>query len=221
MTDGCLIVFVKVPEEGKVKTRLARTIGDEAACALYRCFVADTVALARQTEFDTKVFFYPPEQVEAAADWLGKDVALMPQSGRDLGERMAAAFLEVFHDYRYVVLIGSDVPDLPSKIVDETFTGLRTHDAVIGPAGDGGYYLIGFSADRFTTAPFEGIEWGEPGVFERTVDILMTCGLKVHVLPQWNDIDDFDDLKVFFDAQRNAVRCTFSTVDFLRDHLAW
>jgi uncharacterized protein len=221
MTEGCLLVFVKVPEEGKVKTRLARTIGDEAACGLYRCFVVDTLALARLTGRDTMVFFYPPEAVENAVDWLGGDVALVPQRGGDLGERMIAAFREVLHDYRYAVLIGSDVPDLPSEIVEEAFESLEKNDAVIGPAKDGGYYLIGFSAGGFTTTPFKGPEWGGPQVFQRTMANIIAGRLKVHVLPPWNDIDDYDDLKTFFDAEKNTPRKRLVTVDFLRDHLAW
>jgi len=208
-----------------VRRRAVETLGhmggDEAAGALYRCFVVDTLALARRTGRDTMVFFYPPEDAKAAADWLGGGVTLVPQSGGDLGERMTAAFRKVLHDYRYAVLMGSDVPDLPSEIVDEAFESLETNDAVIGPAKDGGYYLIGFSAGGFTTGPFKGPEWGGPLVFERTMAILIAGRSKVHVLPPWNDIDDYDDLKAFYVAQGSAVRRASSTVDFVRDHLAW
>jgi rSAM/selenodomain-associated transferase 1 len=221
ITDGKLIVFAKVPDQGKVKTRLAWTVGDEAAYALYRCFVADTLALARRARHETEVFFYPPEAAEAAADWLGSDVVHRPQNGADLGERMSFAFQAVFRGSSRAVLIGSDIPDLPLSVLDNAFEGLRTDDVVIGPARDGGYYLIGFSAHTFTIAPFDGILWGGPHVFEDTMSIFRKMRLSVCVLPTWNDIDDYDDLRVFFDAHRNLVPGALLTVDYLRDQLGW
>jgi rSAM/selenodomain-associated transferase 1 len=212
---------VKLPVKGNVKTRLAETIGDAAALALYRCFVSDTLAAVRRTGYPTLVFFHPPDAQRAVTDWLGDDITFLPQEGADLGERMSAAFQKAFLRCPRAVLVGSDIPDLPPASLHEAFEVLKTRDAVIGPARDGGYYLIGFSSAGIVPAAFEGIEWGGPRVFEETLAILRKHGLNVHVLPTWDDIDDCHDLKALCDRQKGLPRGRLSTIDFLRDHFRW
>ncbi len=215
------MVFVRVPEAGKVKTRLARVIGDEAACALYRCLVDDTLVCARCSGREMTLFFHPPNAAQTVRAWLGQEPAAEPQMGKDLGERMAAAFDRAFETHRAAVLIGSDIPDLPVSILDEAFESLETHDAVICPTRDGGYCLIGFSREGFTALPFRQTVWGGPRVFEDAMDSFRKRGSKVHVLPPWRDIDEYEDLRNFFRERAHVPRGTLSTVDFLRDRLGW
>jgi uncharacterized protein len=216
--DELLLVFVKYPVEGQVKTRLAATIGHEAACALYRCFVTDTMAMSRKAGYGTRVCFHPPEAAASVGYWLGADGDYQPQKGADLGERMSNAFAVAFRQFTRVVLMGSDAPDLPAHLIDDAFEKLKTCDAVIGPAHDGGYYLIGFSAAGFQEAPFRGVPWGTAIVFEATIAILKQEGARFHILPQWRDVDDLDDLKALYCRQMMSTTDTSATRDFLRNH---
>ncbi len=216
-----LIVFVKLPAPGQVKTRLATTLGAEPAAALYRCFVTDTLAAARRSGYSTLVFFHPPGSARAIADWLGQGVTVLPQHGNDLGERMSGALHAALASSGRAVLIGSDCPDLPCALLDDAFEALATHQATVGPADDGGYYLIGFSRKGLTEAAFTGIEWGGPNVFEATMNSLAKNDVKVHVLPRWSDIDEYNDLKAFYERHRDVPGGMLATIDFLRDRLGW
>ena len=131
---------------------------------------------------------------------------------------MYAALCAASSDARRVVLIGSDCPGLPPEILHEAFAGLDAHDAVIGPASDGGYYLIGFTSAAILSAPFSGIRWGHPAVFRSTMDVLHEHGVDVHVLPPWNDVDDYGDLESFFVSRKDLPAGTLCTVDFLRTY---
>jgi uncharacterized protein len=216
-----LIVFVKAPVAGKVKTRLAGRVGTEVALTLYRCFVADILATVRRIGHHPLVFFHPPHERKAVAEWLGDGLVYVPQEGNDLGERMAAAFRRAFVSCSRALLVGSDCPDLPGSLLTEAFECLKTYDAVLGPAVDGGYYLIGFTKTGFLEAAFDGIEWGTPSVFEATATILRRYRVSVHVLPLWNDIDEYDDLKVLYDRQRDVPRGAPATMGFLKGYLHW
>jgi len=216
-----LLLFVRFPEKGMVKTRIAQAIGDEAACALYRCLVVDSLSLARRTGYPTTVFFHPDAGSAEFSPGLANDFPCQPQVGRDLGERMHAAFRTAFLDAREAVLLGSDIPDLPVSFLGEAFESLGQHDAVIGPALDGGYYLIGFTSGACLSSPFSGMEWGGPSVFQDTLAILRDHALRVHVLPPWRDIDEYTDLKALIDTHRDLPDDTLATVDFLRRRFHW
>jgi len=216
-----LLLFVRHPEKGRVKTRLARAIGGKEASDFYRCLVADSLALARRAGYPTLIFLYPPKGLEKASEWLGIEFPCLAQKGRDLGERMYGAFKTAFLDCEEALLIGSDIPDLPLPLLHEAFESLKTHGAVIGPAKDGGYYLIGFSARTILAAPFIGVEWGSPTVFGQTMGTLRNNGLAVHVLPAWRDVDEYADLETFFDAHRDLPDGELATIDFLRRRFHW
>jgi hypothetical protein len=188
------------------------------ALDLYRCFVTDTVALCRKAGYAPSIFFHPPNSRDALIEWLGRELAYEAQEGNSLGERMYAAFRSVFHGCRRAVLIGTDMPDLPPSLVEEAFRSLETHDAVIGPAFDGGYYLIGLSSDSLSSDLFQGLPWGSALVFELTRRILEEHGLKFSLLPRWRDIDDYDDLAAFFTRWKDLPRGVLATIDYLRDH---
>jgi rSAM/selenodomain-associated transferase 1 len=216
--DERLLIFAKFPEKGMVKTRLGRVTGEETAVELYRCFVRDAISLSRKAGYAPSIFFHPPEAREAMTEWLGRGLAYEPQEGDSLGERMYAAFRRVFRNCRRAVLIGADTPDLPPALVEEAFHSLKTRDAVIGPARDGGYYLIGLSSDSLLPDLFQGLPWGSALIFDLTRRIFEEHGLTLHLLPRWGDIDEYDDLAAFFDRWKGLPQGVLATIDHLRDH---
>jgi rSAM/selenodomain-associated transferase 1 len=140
--------------------------------------------------------------------WLGSDRTYHPQEGADLGERMERAFRAIFAaTVERAVLIGSDLPDLPAGILHEAMDALKQHDAVIGPAQDGGYYLIGFRKSGFLPEIFRGIIWSRPDVFDRTRQIFRRANTMVHLLPPWQDVDTIEDLR---DLMRRNVCTAFA-----------
>lgn len=196
MDDRCLLFFIKSPEKGRVKTRLASAVGDEMAVRLYRRFLLETLFTLNRGTFLFYLCFYPENSLSDLKGWLGDDYLYMPQKGEDLAERMKNGFIDAFAmNFKRVVLIGSDIPDLPLEFIEEAFTSLQEKDIVIGPSLDGGYYLIGFKDKNFSLRVFEGIPWSTKRVFEETMKILKQEGLTVHTLQHWRDIDTIDDLK--------------------------
>jgi uncharacterized protein len=211
-----LIIFVKAPGAAAVKSRLAKAIGEENARMLYRHFVADILETMGRGPFDVRLFFYPPDQQESVAAWLGRDRRCEPQHGNDLGERMSHAFRKVFAEgYDSLLLIGSDLPDLPAAVVEAGFAELRTHDCVIGPAMDGGYYLIGFKAAAFLPDAFMEIPWGSDGVCENTCRIIRAKALRLAILPCWRDIDTIEDLKGFIASRNGTSPAGTATLRFI------
>jgi len=191
-----LIIFVKWPEKGRVKTRLSSALGEDTVLELYKCFVEDIIATATQAGLRPLIAYYPEDAGDMIAAWLGAGNDYMPQVGADLGARMSNAFQTVFETgVSRAVLIGSDLPNLPEEIIVEAFLTLnKGNHAVIGPAEDGGYYLIGFRHDAFLSRAFEGIPWSTAEVFEMTMSIFAQEGLDIHRLPSWRDIDRPEDI---------------------------
>jgi len=213
-----LIIFVKAPGATTVKTRLAENIGEERARQLYRHFVADIVETMDRRPFDLKLFFYPPDQYKSVTAWLGNDRSCEPQQGNDLGERMSHAFGKTFSEgYESLLLIGSDLPDLPASIIEEGFAALSVNDCVIGPALDGGYYLIGFKAATFLSDAFLTIPWGTDCVCERTCRIVRGKGLRLSLLPCWRDIDTVEDLRALVAGGDGKSSIGSETLRFIRE----
>lgn len=198
MDDRCLLFFIKNPERGKVKTRLASVVGGEMAVRLYKRFLLEMLSTLNKGTFVFYLCFYPADALEGLRNWLGEDYLYIPQQGEDLGERMKNGFIEAFAmNFRRVVLIGSDIPGLPLEFIEEAFTSLQEKDVAIGPSLDGGYYLIGFKDKKFFPQAFKGIPWGTERVFEETMKILKQQGLTVHTLQPRRDIDTIEDLTSF------------------------
>jgi len=196
LNDRCLLFFIKSPEKGKVKSRLASVIGDKPAANLYRDFITQMLSTLKRGDFPFYICFYPKNALKGLREWLGGQYQYIPQKGKDLGERMRNGFIGAFEiGFRRVVLIGSDIPDLPLEFVEEAFTSLKKKDAVIGPALDGGYYLIGFKDKTFSPQVFEGMAWGTETVFGETMNILKKLMQNVHTLPYRRDIDTIEDLR--------------------------
>ncbi|MFP4474374.1 MAG: TIGR04282 family arsenosugar biosynthesis glycosyltransferase [Desulfatibacillaceae bacterium] len=195
-TDACIVLcFVKHPEPGKVKTRLAASLGDREAAGLYRCMALDVLDKIRHSGLPCRVCVAPGDKAGEAGQWLGWEHEARPQHGADLGDRMRSAFEEAFDEgYTRVILVGSDLPDLPSETFNGAAIALGGHEAVLGPAGDGGYYLVGFDVDGFCPEVFDGPEWGTNRVFEHTAAILAEYGRSVYFLRKWYDVDEPGDL---------------------------
>jgi len=214
--SNCIVLFVKSPAKGQVKTRLAVEIGEEAAVRLYRCFVEDVVSTVEKLEVDLRLYFYPAEDKALFMNWLGEQKSYIAQKGNDLGERLKNAFANTFgQGFSKVVVIGSDSPDLPASFLRQAFEELDLNDAVVGPASDGGYYLIGFSADSFTPEVFDGIAWSTSAVFNQTQRRLEAHGLSVHLLPQWHDVDTRPDLERLIARNENTSFASSRTFAFI------
>jgi rSAM/selenodomain-associated transferase 1 len=212
----CMLLFVKSPEKGKVKSRLSEAIGEEMALALYKHFVLDTVATLKKERRPFKVCFYPADSREMVVGWLGNGLAYMPQLGEDLGKRMENAFHQIFSEgFSRAIIIGSDIPDLPVTVLHEALESLKTSDAVIGPAVDGGYYLIGFRADTFLPDVFDGQAWSTDSVFGDTMALFERSAYRVHRLPEWRDVDTFEDLKALLVRTETGEFGTSGTMKYL------
>ncbi len=200
--DECnrsILLFVRYPEIGRVKTRLETHLDQDKILSLYRYFIEDILSTLHGYEYPVSVCYWPPEKGEDIQAWLGASLAYCPQKGEDIGQRMRNAFTEAFaNDVDQAILLGSDFPDLDPLIIDQAFDALSRNDVTLGPAVDGGYYLIGFNRHTFSKEVFTGISWGTEQVFEETIRKIEHAGLKVHLLPEWQDIDTFEDLWLFY-----------------------
>ncbi|MEW6417586.1 MAG: TIGR04282 family arsenosugar biosynthesis glycosyltransferase [Nitrospirota bacterium] len=212
----CVILFVKYPERGKVKTRLSTHLNDEITLNLYRYFVADLIESLKVGKYTLVIAFYPSELENKVISWLGAEHSYTPQAGRHLGGRMENAFKDAFKKgFNKVLIIGSDIPDITPSVIDKAFEALRDYDAVIGPCFDGGYYLIGFTIKTFLPDIFKGIQWSTERVFKDTMGVFSKKGYKVYILPKLRDIDRIEDLRVFY-KESKKTRCKYSkTLSYL------
>ncbi|HYM61707.1 MAG TPA: TIGR04282 family arsenosugar biosynthesis glycosyltransferase [Thermoanaerobaculia bacterium] len=197
-----LLVFARLPEIGKVKTRLAQSIGEDKALAVYEAMLRDLLESIGAPTADTEievVWAPTPEANGATLRRAFGDRPLAMQTGSSLGDRLAMAFSERFFFARAlkIVVIGVDDPSLPRELIDRAFSLLDACEWVIGPATDGGYYLLGARAASFESAVFAGVPWGTPSVLETTMEKIRSWGNTVAVLPVRSDIDAEADLRRF------------------------
>ncbi len=189
MSKELIIVFVKNIEAGKVKTRLAKTIGDKGACDIYNELVNITENATKNLSADKRIYF---SNTVDNSRW--NKAYKTTQQGQDLGERMKNAFIDGFDDnYRRVILIGTDLPDIKPKHIEKAFKALKTKDAVFGPSEDGGYYLIGLS--KMHQFIFDDKPWSQPSLLEETLKQLENKNISYKTLKTLNDIDTFEDLQ--------------------------
>ena len=211
-----ILLFIKAPIMGQVKSRLAADVGEEIALGLYKNFILDMINTLKESGHFFRICYHPPEEEKAVSAWLGPYYPYMPQLGNDLGGKMEGAFNRIFSEgFASGVLIGSDVPDMPSTMVQEAFESLKNNDVVIGPAADGGYYLVGFNQDSFLPRVFDGIPWSTHTVYQETMRILQAASLRVHHLPLWRDVDAVGDLRSLFDRSRNSTFAQSKTMMYL------
>lgn len=190
-----IILMVKYPLAGAVKTRLGRQIGMEKASMLYRGFVRTLLATCRSTGFDILISCHPDHPVFDYQEWLGSGVDFMVQKGPDLGQKMRDAFEQGFsRGFDRVVLTGSDLPHLPGAAIQEAAQRTGACDVVIGPALDGGYYLVAMTQDRFFPEMFEDIPWSTPDVLRLTLEKIAAGRRSPCLLKTMRDIDTLADL---------------------------
>lgn len=191
MSPDTLVVMARRPERGQVKTRLARTLGDAAACELYTAFMRDI--RARLTNGTWRLVWAVTPAGTGLADIFGGEVEILDQRGADLGERMHHCFADLFAaGARRVVMIGADAPHLGRDTIAAAFAALEQNDAVLAPTRDGGYCLVGL---RRLHDIFAGIPMGTAAVLRLTRERAARLGLAVHLLPETFDIDEEDDLR--------------------------
>jgi rSAM/selenodomain-associated transferase 1 len=188
-------VFVRAPVAGRVKTRLAAEIGAEAALCVYRRLAEHAVGEARAVAGNValRIHFTPADAGGAVRAWLGGGAEYLPQAEADLGGRMEAAFRAAFASgHHRVVIIGSDLPGLTAGLLRDAFDLLESHPVVLGPARDGGYYLLGLT----TMLPdlFRDIPWSTGAVLDATVRRLAALGITPARLPVLGDVDVAADL---------------------------
>ncbi|HET7232589.1 MAG TPA: TIGR04282 family arsenosugar biosynthesis glycosyltransferase [Longimicrobium sp.] len=184
---------MRAPEAGRVKTRLAAEIGAEAALRVYRRLAEHAVSEARAADVGLRIHFTPADAGDAVRGWLGGGAEYLPQADADLGGRMHEAFESAFAEgHRRVVIIGSDLPGITADLLREAFRLLDAHPAVLGPARDGGYYLLGLR--RMMPEIFDDIAWSTNAVFDATVARLASLGITPALLPVLGDVDLAADL---------------------------
>ena len=205
--ENALIVFLKYPEENRVKTRLAASVGTSRACRLYRKvakFVADS--FSGSEKWETFFFYEPEERRKEVLEWIGaKENFLFAQKGKSLGQKMANAFGKCFSlDFANVVIIGTDCVLMTEEDVETSFSLLseKKFGAVLGPATDGGYYLLGLGVE--TDAVFRDVPWSTPRVLEETERRLRQDGIRYFLMRELSDIDEEKDIKISDIEKRNG-----------------
>ena len=223
MKKTALIVFVKEPIAGKVKTRLVPPFSNEEAAQLYSCFIKHSYNSYHTLEkLADLYYFYTPE--------FGNDIlkSIIPnqkkwimQVGDNLGTRMYNAFRVILEKYKTALIIGSDHPNLPITYIKKAISVLNYVDVSIGPTNDGGYYCIG--SKKANQMLFNDINWSTESVYKETLNRIKSERLELFVLPEWYDIDNYKDLKRFI-ADSNPVEYPLLydylyTIDFLNDSI--
>jgi rSAM/selenodomain-associated transferase 1 len=192
-SDCLLLIFIKNPHPGKVKTRLGATIGDEAAVEVYKKLMAITREASLHVDCDRHLHY--GDYINTDDDWNPNHFEKHLQVDGDLGARMHHAFDLGFRSgYKKVMIIGSDCPDMDAGLMEEAFKSLDEHNLVIGPAEDGGYYLLGMSK------PFElfsDMQWSTESVYEQTLERAKKQNASIATMPVLSDLDTIEDLEKY------------------------
>ncbi|MBS9462012.1 TIGR04282 family arsenosugar biosynthesis glycosyltransferase [Flagellimonas sp. 389] len=188
--SNLLLIFTRNPELGKCKTRLAAKTGNEAALSIYKFLLEHTVTITKDLKVEKQVHY--SEAIWKDDIWGNKLYHKKLQYGKDLGERMENAFKNGFDaGFEKIIIIGSDMYDLSQSDLEEAFEQLNKHDYVLGPAKDGGYYLLGMTSLKVEL--FQNKDWGTATVLPETMNNLE--GEDIFMLPTKNDIDLYEDIK--------------------------
>jgi len=195
-TRAAIIVFLRVPEIGKVKTRLAATVGDVEGLKIYRHLLKITLDNTLKTGLPNYLYFYP--YIDQHLSHSHPLIRARTQEGDDLGEKMFNAFNEVLGTYDRVIIVGTDCPYLSIEVIQDAMAALEEHDIVLGPATDGGYYLIGLK--RNEKQLFENIVWSTDQVLKDTIAVIDRLDKTYYLLPELGDIDieaDWIDYQIY------------------------
>jgi rSAM/selenodomain-associated transferase 1 len=195
MKDEHLIVFVKAPRPRAVKTRLAQAVGSDAACAAYR-LLAETLFTRLSSLRNVQLRFTPDDAGDQINLWLRNGWKKKPQGEGDLGTRLVNAFEDAFRcGFKRVVIIGSDCPEVQAGDAEAAWAALQDHDVVLGPAIDGGYWLIGLRREQ--PVLFEKVSWSSKDVFSQTLTRAESAGLRTKLLRELSDVDTEEDWRAF------------------------
>ena len=196
-----LIIFTRYPEPGVTKTRLIPILGKKGAANLQKKMTQEVVKIARQLEINRKISLeirYDGGNIELMKKWLGHDLIYNEQGPGNLGKRMNRALMDGFQkENKKVVIIGGDVPSITTSLLNRSFEVLDKNDLVLGPAEDGGYYLIGLNKDvgeKSVYPLFQDVKWGTDSVLEKTIRISEELGISKAILYRLGDIDRPEDL---------------------------
>lgn len=198
MTDAQILVFARMPRPGRVKTRLVPPLSMSEAAAVYAASLKDVIDSAGGTGAPLRILH---DEAPGAEDFFARDFPDLerePQAAGDLGNRLVVAFANAFAGGAAVVAaIGADAPTLPTSHLGEGLIATREAGAALGPADDGGYYLVGLRHDLWPAARelFLGVPWSTDRVFDTTVQRAAAIGVQPRVLPRWYDIDRIEDLE--------------------------
>ncbi|NOQ46277.1 MAG: DUF2064 domain-containing protein [Desulfobulbaceae bacterium] len=199
-----LIVFARYPQAGLVKTRMIPALGEEGAAELHRQLVERLMQQLQPVIAQQKLqlnLHYTGGSKEQMKQWLGSDIIFFPQQGNDLGERMIHALKSAQKQgTAHTIMVGSDCPAVDADIITQAHEQLLHHDLVLGPAVDGGYYLIGINSRIQASKQkqlFTTIAWGTADVFSQTLEKAQNAGLACFILPTLHDIDRPEDLEYF------------------------
>jgi hypothetical protein len=187
-----IIIMAKVPQAGKVKTRLQPLLTPKQSAEFANCLLQDTINKVNQTKNKLIIAYSPSEQRNFFDGF--HNLVLTAQNGSDLGERMFNAFQFAFsQNLDSVVMIGTDSPTFPPEFINKAFDFLINSDAVLGKTEDGGFYLIGLK--KLDRRIFEAVEWSSPTTFQQTKNNLEKLDFSLSELPVWYDVDEPKDLK--------------------------
>ncbi len=226
-TDTVLIIFLKFPEKGQVKTRLARDLDDGFVLDLYKGFICDLLEMTGLADH-SRIYVWPPEKLAAFRQMINRPAVLYPQQKGHLGEKMAHAFEQTFRGGAdKAILIGSDIPEITGDILEAACQVLTHKQAVIGPAGDGGYYLIGFRKESFCADLFEAVDWSGSKVLAQTLSRMDRFSISAGQVVQLEDIDVLSDLDALLHRVKNGAAVgsytrknvtAYEKNRYLRDH---
>jgi rSAM/selenodomain-associated transferase 1 len=213
MNGNRLILFIKYPVLGHVKTRIAETLGDDFAFGLYKSLLADVSDLIRQINAEAIIAYSGPEGV-TFDQFSG--IPCIPQRGNNIGERMYNSFFDIFPSVDgKCLLIGGDIPGITAEILDEGYDILERADIVLGPTTDGGYYCVGLKQGCLKSTIFQDMPWGTSLVFTETISRITEEGLSWVSLPVLSDLDKIDDLKRFYN---NSINESSHTYKYIKAH---
>jgi rSAM/selenodomain-associated transferase 1 len=188
---SALIIFVRNPVLGKVKTRLAASLGDQKALEIYKSLLTHTLEISKDLKEDKYIFY--EDFISSQDIWPNDIYNKKLQQGNSLGDRMKDAFDLLFKKgFGKAIIIGSDCFELTPEVLNDAFNRLSTNDIVIGPATDGGYYLLGMN--HFIPVLFDDKQWSSSSVYADTVSQIRRLGKTFYSLTMMNDVDEESDV---------------------------
>lgn len=198
-TEEALLIFIKNPVKGKVKTRLAKTLGDDEALNIYQKLLS--ITQTQTMECNCARYLFYSDSIDTTDNWQNNHYLKHIQIGDDLGERMLHAFEFAFKlGHSKVIIIGSDCPTIDTQLLNTALDQLNHKEVIIGPSEDGGYYLLGMN--KLASGLFENMPWSQPHLFKQSLQFLKQNQISYHLLPVLNDIDTEEDWERYLSSEK-------------------